>query len=261
MDLGIKHKKAIVIGAAKGLGAAIAQSLLAEGAEVIALVRDTDSLLQAHVHLPEEQKERLHPVFMDLSDIESVKSAAAKAQALGGADILVGNCGGPPPCAAEDTAHADWLKHFEAMAANLFWLTQSCLPKMKEQGWGRVAYITSSGVEQPIPRLALSNSIRSAVVGWSKSLASEVAGDGVTVNCVLPGRIHTHRVDQLDQAAAERQCKNVDEIAMASKASIPAGRYGTPKEFADVVTFLVSDRASYVTGGKIRVDGGAIRSV
>ncbi|MGR5141088.1 SDR family oxidoreductase [Photobacterium sp. DNB23_23_1] len=261
MDLGLKNRKAIVIGAARGLGAAIAKSLLAEGVEVIAFVRDTEVLLQAHTHLPEEQKQRLHPVSMDLSDIESVKAAVLKAQELGGADILVGNCGGPPPCAAEEAIHADWLKHFEAMAANLFWLTQSCLPKMKEQGWGRIAYITSSGVEQPIPRLALSNSIRSAVVGWSKSLANEVAKNGVTVNCVLPGRIHTHRVDQLDQAAATRQGKSLDEVALASKASIPAERYGTPQEFADVVTFLVSERASYVTGGKIRVDGGAIRSI
>jgi 3-oxoacyl-[acyl-carrier protein] reductase len=123
-----------------------------------------------------------------------------------------------------------------------------------------VISIASSGVEQPIPNLGLSNGIRMAVLGWSKTLAAEVAAQGVTVNVVVPGRIHTDRVDQLDQGAAIRQGKSVEEIAKASKSSIPAGRYGTPQEFANVVTFLASEAASYVTGSTIRVDGGMIRS-
>lgn len=121
--------------------------------------------------------------------------------------------------------------------------------------------IGSSGVEQPIPNLAMSNGIRAAVLAWSKTLASEVAGDGVTVNMVVPGRIHTARVDELDAAAAKRTGKSVEEIARASAASIPAGRYGRPQEFADMVVFLASERASYVTGSRLRVDGGAIRSL
>jgi 3-oxoacyl-[acyl-carrier protein] reductase len=124
-----------------------------------------------------------------------------------------------------------------------------------------VISVTSSGVEQPIPNLALSNGIRAAVVGWSKTLANEVAADGITVNVVMPGRIHTQRVDELDAAAAKRTQTDVADVASKSRATIPAGRYGRPEEFADVVTFLASARASYVTGSRIRVDGGSVKSI
>jgi 3-oxoacyl-[acyl-carrier protein] reductase len=143
----------------------------------------------------------------------------------------------------------------------VFHLTGRLLPDMLERGWGRIISIVSSGVEQPIANLALSNGIRAAIVGWSKTLATEVASRGVTVNVVLPGRIHTDRVDQLDQAAAQKQGKSTADIARESAASIPAGRYGRPDEFGDVVAFLASTRASYITGAKIRVDGGMIRAI
>lgn len=145
------------------------------------------------------------------------------------------------------------------MAANIFHLTTSLLPGMQQKRWGRIISIASSGVGQPIARLALSNGIRSALIGWSKTLAAEVAADGVTVNVLLPGRIHTQRVDELD--AASRASKSVEAIAAESAAGIPAGRYGRPEEFAAVAVFLASEPASYVTGSKIRVDGGSIRSV
>jgi 3-oxoacyl-[acyl-carrier protein] reductase len=147
------------------------------------------------------------------------------------------------------------------MAANLFHLAQGLLPGMASRGFGRIVTIASSGVEQPIPRLALSNGIRSAVIGWSKTLSAEVASQGITVNVVLPGRIHTERVNELDKAAADRTGSTPEETARASRATIPAGRYGTAQEFADVVTFLASTKASYVTGSKIRIDGGATRGI
>jgi 3-oxoacyl-[acyl-carrier protein] reductase len=147
------------------------------------------------------------------------------------------------------------------MAVSLFDIASRVAPGMTERGWGRILTIVSSGVEQPIPNLGISNAVRASIVGWSKTLANELAPKGVTVNVLLPGRIHTDRVDELDRAAASRSGTTQEEIARTSAASIPAGRYGTPEEFAAVAAFLCSSRASYVTGSKIRVDGGAIRSV
>jgi len=261
MDLGLVGKRALVLGASRGLGAVIARTLAAEGATVIAAARSTDVTGSWIAGLPIEQRGRVSAARLDLADLASIEALADRLVAEGGVDILIGNSGGPPPGEARDAKRDDWLKHFEGMAANLFHLAQRLLPGMAERGWGRIVTIASSGVEQPIPRLALSNGIRAAVIGWSKTLASEVAASGVTVNVVLPGRIHTERVDQLDDAAAARSGATRDSVAQASMATIPAGRYGKPQEFADVVTFLASERASYVTGAKIRIDGGLIRGI
>lgn len=256
MDLGIKGKRALVLGASRGLGKAIAEALAAEGVIVYAAARSVDKIT-AYA----EGVDNLQAVELDLGQIDQVDRMVDNLIKEGGVDIIVNNGGGPPPGAAQTAERHAWLTHFEAMAANLFHLNTRLLPMMKERSWGRIISITSSGVEQPIPNLALSNGIRSAVVGWSKSLANEVAGDGITVNVVMPGRIHTQRVDELDAAAAKRTDTDVAEVAAKSRGTIPAGRYGKPEEFADVVTFLASARAGYVTGSKIRIDGGAIKSI
>ncbi|PJF09320.1 SDR family oxidoreductase [Pseudorhodobacter sp. MZDSW-24AT] len=256
MDLGLTGKRALVLGASRGLGKAIAMSLAAEGASVIAAARSLDKITAWAAGNP-----LVHPVQLDLADIASVDALADRLLAQGGVDIVVNNSGGPPPGTAMGAERAAWILHFEAMAANLFHLTARLLPPMQSRQWGRVISITSSGVEQPIPNLALSNGVRSAVVGWSKTLANEVAADGITVNVVLPGRIHTERVDELDAAAAKRTQTEVAQVAEKSRATIPAGRYGKPEEFADVVTFLASERAGYVTGSRIRIDGGAIKAI
>lgn len=261
MDLGLHTKRALVLGASRGLGAAIARTLATEGASVIAAARTVATTEGWIARLPDDVRGRVTAASLDLSDLASVDALLASLKDTGGVDILIGNSGGPPPAEAREARRDDWLTHFEAMAANLFHLAQGLLPGMTERGFGRIVTIASSGVEQPIPRLALSNGIRSAVIGWSKTLSAEVAGQGVTVNVVLPGRIHTERVDQLDKAAADRAGTTPEEAARASRATIPAGRYGTAQEFADVVAFLASERASYVTGAKIRVDGGATRSI
>lgn len=256
MDLELNGKRALVLGASRGLGMAIAKSLAAEGATVFAAARSRDKIADWA-----QDMSNVTPLALDLADIGQVDSVVDGLLKDGGVDIIVNNGGGPPPGTAQTAERGQWLTHFEAMAANLFHLNTRLLPAMKRREWGRIISITSSGVEQPIPNLALSNGIRSAVVGWSKTLANEVAGDGITVNVVMPGRIHTQRVDELDAAAAKRTETDVTEVAAKSRATIPAGRYGKPEEFADVVTFLASARAGYVTGSKIRIDGGSIKSI
>lgn len=256
MDLGISGKRALVIGASRGLGRAVAEGLMAEGVHVIAVARQTDA-----IHAWAGDSASLKAMAADLSDIASIDALVDQVLAMGGADILINNSGGPAPGPAATSTRSDWLTQFQSMAANLFHLTGRLLPGMRERSWGRIITIASSGVEQPIPNLALSNGIRSSVVGWSKTLAAEVAGDGVTVNIVMPGRIQTTRVDELDAAAAKRTGITLDAVRKASAAAIPAGRYGRPEEFASMVVYLSSQGASYVTGSRLRVDGGAIRSI
>lgn len=258
MDLGLAGKHALVLGASRGLGAAVARALALEGATVSAAARTVEDTQRWIAALPADVAARVTPIALDMADRVRIAQVAG---ALPPVDILVNNGGGPPPGGAADHAPELWLSQFETMAANLFFLTQTLLPSMKARGWGRIITISSSGVVQPIPNLALSNGIRAAVAGWSKTLSAEVAAQGITVNMVLPGRIHTDRVDQLDGVAAKRQGRSVEDVAKASMASIPAGRYGRPEEFADAVAFLASARASYITGATLRVDGGMIRGV
>jgi len=197
---------------------------------------------------------------LDVGDIAAVDALIATLLP-DGVDIIVNNCGGPPPGAALDTSRGQYIAQFEPMVANLIHLTTSLLPPMVARKWGRVITIGSSGVEQPLPRLVISNALRAAVAGWSKTLASEVAPFGITVNMVLPGRIRTDRTTSIDGAAASKSGKSVEQVEAESTTLIPAGRYGDPQEFADVVAFLAGVPASYLTGSMIRVDGGLIRSV
>ena len=252
MDLGLNGKRALVLGASRGLGAASARELAQEGATVFAAARSQDAISEWADGLP------VTPVALDLSDPSAVDSLTAW-MAGEGIDILVANSGGPPPGPAKGQSRAAWLAAYEAMALPIMGIADALLPGMVERGFGRIITIGSSGVVSPIPGLALSNGVRGALAGWSKTLASEVASDGVTVNMVLPGRIATDRVAQLDAARAQKTGKDVATVEAESKATIPAGRYGSPEEFAAVVTFLASTRASFVTGSMIRVDGGMLR--
>jgi len=176
-------------------------------------------------------------------------------------DILINNTGGPPPTSAAGQDPALWAKQFQAMVLSVIAITDRVLPGMKSRGWGRIITSTSSGVIAPIPNLAISNALRLTLVGWSKTLAREVGKEGITVNIIVPGRIATSRVATLDNARAKREGRTVEEVAAESAATIPVGRYGKPEEYADVVAFLASERAAYLTGSVVRVDGGMITSI
>ena len=262
MDLGLNNRRALVLASSRGLGLGVAEALAAEGARVMLTGRDETALAEAAAAINARGAGQADWLTVDLSAPDFATRLAAEVQErFGGVDILVNNTGGPKPGPARDIAAADLLAQAQAMVASVIELTGLLLPGMCAQGWGRVLTIASSGVEQPIPNLSLSNTLRGALVGWNKTLATEVAGEGVTCNMLLPGRIHTARVDQLDGVAAERQGKPVEEVRAASRATIPAGRYGTVEEFGAVGAFLCSDPASYVTGSMMRCDGGMIRSV
>jgi 3-oxoacyl-[acyl-carrier protein] reductase len=257
MDLGLEKRHALVTGASRGLGRAIASALAAEGAEVIAVARNLERLNDLVSATP-AGRGSITARACDLADGSAIDALAA---AMHDTDILVLNTGGPPPGAAVDTSDAVWVKQFEAMFLSAIRLTRLALPGMRKRGFGRILAVVSSGVTQPIPNLGVSNALRSALVGWAKTLAGEVAGDGVTVNCIAPGRIATDRVAELDQGRAAREGIEITQVQKESRAVIPAGRYGDAAEFASVAAFLESPRASYMTGGIIRVDGGMIRSV
>jgi 3-oxoacyl-[acyl-carrier protein] reductase len=260
MDLGLKGKRALVLSSSRGLGLGVARSLAREGADILMTARSGDRLEAAAKAINGEGAGRAHTYVGDLAEnVEAIHEAAAKA--LGGIDILVANTGGPPARTALAARPEEWVPQFETMVLPIVKLAALALPGMRERGWGRILTIASTGVVQPIPNLVMSNALRSALVGWSKTLAAEVAKDGITANLVLPGRIQTDRVDELDAANAKAQGKSVEEIAAAARGSIPAGRYGRVEEFADAVCFLASERASYITGSLLRVDGGAVRSV
>jgi len=261
MDLGIKGRTALVFGASQGLGQGIARALAAEGCNLVVAARRADLLeaLAADLRAAHGVEVRTHPI--DMTDRAAVEALCVRIRDDYKPDILVNNSGGPPPTASTGVELGVWEAAFQSLFFSLIRVSEAAVEGMRLRGWGRILAITSSGVVQPIPNMAMSNTVRSSVVAFCKTLAAEVAKDGVTVNVIVPGRISTVRVGLLDQAAAQRQGKTVEEVRAASQALIPAGRYGRVEEFANVAAFLVSDAASYVTGSMVRCDGGLIRAV
>jgi 3-oxoacyl-[acyl-carrier protein] reductase len=257
MDLGLKRRRAVVTGASRGIGRAIASALAAEGADVVAAARNAQKLKELAASVAEGTG-TITAHAADMSQADAIQGLAGE---LEKADILVFNTGGPPFGTAAEITDASWTAQFEAMFLSAIRLTRLALPGMRQRRFGRIMLVVSSGVIQPIPNLALSNALRSGLVGWAKTLASEVAADGVTVNCLAPGRIATDRIVEFDEARARREGITVEQAQTASTATIPAGRYGEADEFAAMAAFLASPRASYMTGGIVRIDGGMIRSM
>jgi 3-oxoacyl-[acyl-carrier protein] reductase len=262
MDLGISGKRALVLASSRGLGLGIATALANEGVHVLLVGRSGDKLGENCKAINAAGKGKADWVWGDLADDNFVETMiSAVEEKLGGIDILVNNTGGPTPGSTEDMSVDKLDTFFQSMVLRVITLTNALLPQMKEQGWGRILTVASSGVIEPIPNLALSNTLRGALVGWNKTLSSEVAGFGITANMLLPGRIHTDRIEELDAANAKRLGKSIDEVRSTSVKSIPAGRLGTVDEFGAAGAFLCSEPASYITGTALRVDGGAARSL
>lgn len=261
MDFNIKDKVALVTGAGGGLGGAIARSLAKEGARVVAADIHEESAMRTATAIRDQGGQAQAHVW-DIGKIEEMPGQIdAVRERFGDIDILVNNTGGPPPSLATGVSPQVWESQFRTMVLSLMHLTDQLLPGMKSRGWGRIITSTSSGVVAPIANLGISNALRLALVGWSKTLAREVAADGITVNVILPGRIATARIRQLDEARAQREGKPVEQVIRESTDSIPLGRYGHVDEYGDVAAFLASSRASYITGSTIRVDGGLIASI
>lgn len=261
MDLGLQGKVALVTASSGGLGAAIAEVLAEEGARVAITGTKADKLEATAAAIRAKGGEVISLVW-DLGDLTRIEPAIAEIEAkLGPIDILVNNTGGPPPSPAAGQSLETWNAHFQSMVLSVLAITDRVLPGMRQRKWGRVITSTSMGVVAPIPNLGISNTLRASLVGWSKTLSREVARDGITCNILAPGRILTDRVRAIDAGQAKREGRSVEEVAAASQAAIPVGRYGDPREFADMAAFLASPRASYVTGSVIRVDGGVLANV
>jgi 3-oxoacyl-[acyl-carrier protein] reductase len=255
------RRRAVVGGASSGLGRACATALAETGHDLLVWSRNAERLHSLAGELSDRFGVAVHVQAEDASSPDAAESVAAAAdERLGGADVCVLNAGGPPPCPPDRTDPSEWRRSLQLLAITPIELATRVLPGMRERGYGRIVAILSSGVREPLPELCYSNSGRAALTAWLKTVAGPVAADGVTVNGVLPGRIGTPRVDSLDAAQAERRGIDVAEVRAQSETNIPIHRYGTPEEFAAVVSFLASPEASYVTGAFVSCDGGMARS-
>ena len=262
MDLGLKNKVALVAAGSRGLGRAVAEELAAEGASLVLCARDQKTLTETAAAIAEQSNAHVLAVPADVTVIDDIKRVVESGhERFGHIDILVTNAGGPPAGRFEQLTREQWDDAIRLTLMSAVELTRQVLPGMKERRWGRILNITSIAVKQPVENLLLSNSLRAGLTGFARTLANEVAADGITVNNILPGYTRTERLDELAQMMAEKQGISSDQFRGKWEAEIPMGRLGEPREFAALVTFLASERASYITGTSIQVDGGWVRSL
>jgi len=263
VDLGLKGKVVLVAAASKGLGRAIAEEFAREGAKVVMCSRDEAAIGQAASEIAKATGSETLAVAADLSKREGcerfIKSGLEK---YGRMDTLIVNAGGPPPGRFEELEEAQWDRAYELTLMSAVRLTKLAIPELRKTK-GSIVYSTSTTVRQPtsyVP-LILSNSLRAAVHGMLKTLSKDLAKDGIRVNALQPGRIHTERIDQLDADTAKRTGRSIEDVRKDWWAQIPLGRYGDPKEYAAAAVFLASDRASFITGVSLQIDGGMLQSM
>jgi 3-oxoacyl-[acyl-carrier protein] reductase len=258
----MEGKVALVSAASKGLGRASALSMARRGAKIGLCSRNADEAAATAEDISKEADVETWHCAADIGTVEGVKNfIEGGAGHFGGVDVLVSNAGGPPPGEFNDFSDDDWRRAFELSVMSAVRLVDAVLPHMKGRGYGRIIFILSSSVREPIPNLTLSNVMRPAVAGLSKSLSRELAGDGILVNVVAPGAVLTDRVRQNRAAFAKKQNISLEESLAVATKQIPLGRLGEPDEFGAMVGFLVSPGASYITGGYILVDGGRLKAI
>jgi len=262
VDLGLKDRVALVAAASRGLGKAAAWELAREGARVAICARGEDALRAAAREIAEDTGGEVFPVAADVTDPSDIKRlVTAVEEQFGRIDILVSNAGGPPTGAFADFNDNAWEAALQLNLLSTVRLCRAVLPGMRARNWGRIVNIISASVKQPMDGLILSSAARSAVVGMAKTLSNECAAQGITVNNVCPGYTLTDRVKNLAEKQAAKDGKSVQEIIEGFAAEIPARRLGRPQELAALVVFLASERASYITGTTIQIDGGYVRSL
>jgi len=262
MDLGLAGKVVIVAASSKGMGKATAMGFAAEGARLTMLARTAADLARSADEIRAATLAEVQAVPADVTKVEDIRRVVqATVERWGLINILVNNAGGPPPGVFADTDDAGWQAAFELSLLSTIRLTREVLPHMRKAGGGAIINIQSTSVKSPIDNLILSNGIRPGVIGLAKSLSRELGKDRIRVNNVLPGSILTDRQREVMGVSAQKLGKSLEEALQLRAAEIPLGSIGTPEDVANLIVFLASDRARYITGTTIQVDGGAVRSI
>ena len=261
MEFALEGKRALVYASSRGLGYACALGLAKEGCDLVITSRDQARIEHAAEQIRQATGANVHAVATNVGKTDAARTLIdVCVERYGGLEIAVHNAGGPPAGGFEAVTVDQWSGAFDHNLMSFVHLAQAAVPEMQKSGYGRLLAIVSSSIRQPIPDLVLSNAMRMGVMGTAKTLSKELAKDNILVNIIAPGRVYTERIDELDRADADRSGQSVEDVRQASVATIPVGRLGRPEELANLVVFLASEAASYITGTAIQVDGGMLSS-